>query len=278
MTEDEQPTEAAGGQPDAVPDAPVDPVGTQVDPSDAPAPRPDPYAQFGNPLHDTWGTKSPPVEPPAPVVPPVKSRKSSRAAKTGKRSSALPWVLTVVVIGALAAAGWLLRDSLADAWDWVTDRVADGSDPTTTTSADEAINEAVENQTAEFENWLDTRTNDVELLGQGTLEISAALVRVGESATSTAGTDPTVLRSALDPLRSSILAKTSFLNGAPTSPVRNDFVNGMLVSVDSINATTAALDSGVPAELDRAGDRLVDSGEELERLCRLYESSAGKLC
>lgn len=77
-----------------------------------PAARPDPYAQFGNPLHDTWGDVTPVVRPTHPKP------------HTARRKR--PWatrILVVLVLVVLAGAAWINRTWLDETWDSVYDQV-----------------------------------------------------------------------------------------------------------------------------------------------------------
>lgn len=79
-----------------------------------PESRPDPYAQFGNPLHDTWGDVTPVVRPQQP------------AQHTARRKR--PWigrVLVALILLALAGTAWVNRTWLDDKWDSVYEQVED---------------------------------------------------------------------------------------------------------------------------------------------------------
>lgn len=89
----------------------------QAAPSPQPAARPDPYAQFGNPLHDTWGDVAPVVRPPHPEP------------HTARRKR--PWatrILVVLVLVVLAGAAWINRTWLDETWDSLYDQVEEWTD------------------------------------------------------------------------------------------------------------------------------------------------------
>ncbi len=115
-------------------DVAVPPAAVAPHPSPSPTPRvvpaaaaaslphrPDPYAQIGNPLHDTWASQPDPVA--------ATKDLTVRRNRTGS-----PWFarsLKLVVIVALAGGAWIAREPIGDAASAAWDRINEiaGDDP-----------------------------------------------------------------------------------------------------------------------------------------------------
>ncbi len=279
MTEQNPPE--SGDQPNWAPPSGAPPEPDR-DPT-APAPRPDPYAQFGNPLNDTWGTQPQPA-------PPIRAQSATLVQPRKKMSRASRWGIAIVLLALLAALGWLFREPIGDAWDWVyrqaDDLVSDSADSdqgaagTSTPPASEpgSFESAAEAEADSFAQWKADNAAELDRLGETARDSAAEMVDLGESAANTGAVDPTAYRTALLALKGSTLELVGLLNTAPESAIRNDFVSILLVEVDGINQMVAAVDSGSSTDADAAAKRLTDAGTELERLCRQYGSSAAGLC
>lgn len=283
MTDQQQQDEPASGS------APSD---------DRPAPRPDPYAQFGNPLNDTWGTNAAPT-----TTAPSTGRVTTRRRR--------PWVKRAAIAAAviaLAVVVWLAREPLADAWDRVYDALSDalgadtdsGSSPAepgaSTTAADgsgspgsgepgsdaatvderfEALEKAREEA---FATWLDD--ND-EVLGEAADAIHATDDRMSalqEALDSGAPVEIGAHRQLMRERLGAALGVARVLDTAPSAKVPDGFMTLMLLQADEANQMIDAIDRNDDASFRAAAGRLSSARSEVGRLCNQYDDAPDALC
>jgi hypothetical protein len=254
-------------------------------PTGVPAPRPDPYAQFGNPLHDTWGTP-PPTSSTGPPQP--------RLSKARKKRPALRWAVTVAVLVLVAVVGWLARDSISDAWGWVYDRASemtgdDGStepvnteanktDPSTSSPGQDAWAEATAAEDRAFDDWMKANQAELNSVVENGEIASRRMMSFAEEASSGGTVDHAEYRAVLVELRDSTLRATQILDTAPQSSIRDDFVTILLLSVNEMNQLITASDERDDAGVQAASMRLQPIANETLRLCRQYGARAKALC
>lgn len=111
----------AAAEPDGDPGQPATPrtaatQGSHAPPTgpNQPAPRRDPYAQFGNPLHSNWG--QPVTQQPRAAVQPTPTHSRRKR----------PWLtrtVVLLVVSGVAVAAWLGRSWLDERWDSFYDTV-----------------------------------------------------------------------------------------------------------------------------------------------------------
>lgn len=250
----------------------------------APAPRPDPYAQFGNPLHDTWGTAQ---------AQPSASPHAGGAQTVRRKRPALKWAITAGIVTLLAVAGWFARDAIIDAWDRVYDKAADlssddgetdqvpGGGPDSTTipqSTDERLTELEAANDAAFDDWMELNG---EALSAAVDRIDAAeadMAVVHQAVGSDDVIDLSVHRGAMVESRDATLAAVQLLDPAPESAVRNDFVTVLLLGVDTTGRMIAATDAQDQAGVRAASLAFQRVGSETMRLCGQYGNRAAALC
>ncbi len=280
MEEDATPSQSAGG-----PDAGSTPSGLPVPspgaPGTPPTPRRDPYADFGNPLHDTWGTRT--TQSPGPVPP-------AHVGKQRKKRPGVRWAVTILVIALLAIAGWFARGAIGDAWDRVYDKAANvtgdsdnAPDPTAPatqpTGLDpEDVARAADANDAAFDDWMDANEDTVTAASDRVAAASGSVQAMVTGTSSGEAVGQAGYRASLVELRDSILGEVNALNDAPPSAVRDDFVRILLVQMNQTNRLIEASDAGDPAGVETATRDLQSAGAETLRLCRQYGDRARALC
>lgn len=259
---------------------PATPDGTWSPPTGAPAPRPDPYAQFGNPLHDTWGKPS--AETSAGIPP-------AQIGKARKDRPGLRWAIVASVLVLLVLGGWLVRDTIVDGWDWVYDKASElsgdnnntGSGDTGDTAASpdaDPLADATAADDRAFDDWMAANRQQMATAVDDIETTSMRMMTLGQEVTSGGTIDPAEYRGALVEVRDSVLRSTQILDAAPKSAIRDDFVTVMLMQVNELNQMIAAVDSGDGASLQAASLRLARASDETIRLCRQHGARARTFC
>lgn len=266
------------------PEAEDNPAEGWSPPTGAPAPRPDPYAQFGNPLHDTWGTS----EARPSVVP-----QEARARKVHRLRPALRRVITAGIVALLAVGGWYARDTIIDAWDRVYDKASDlsggdgdtgdvagGSESTTTTteSTDERMAEMEAISDEAFDDWMGTNSGVLSAAVHRIDAVSAEMEVLNQQLGSNGIIDLNAYRGAMVESRDATVAAAQILDAAPDSAIRHDFVTVLLLQANATGLMIAASDAQEEAGLRAASERLQRVSAETRRLCRQHGARAKALC
>lgn len=275
--------EGEGGMSEQEPRATPD--GAWAPPTGAPAPRPDPYAQFGNPLHDTWGKPSAQTSADPPPARVGKARKQ----RPGLRRAIAATVLVLLVIG-----GWFARDTLVDTWDKVYDKASDlsgddgdtddsaagGSDTTatTTTDTDERLAELEAANDEAFNDWIDANRDELAGAVNRIDAVSADMVALNQAVASDDIIDLSVHRGTMVESRDATVAAVQVLDAAPESAIRNDLVTVLLLQASETGQMITASDAQDGPGVRAASLRFQRAGAETMRLCRQYGNRAGALC
>lgn len=255
------------------PEPTTPPEGEWAPPTGPPAPRPDPYAQFGNPLHDTWGTSQHQTPD---------GHRPTRVLRSRPDRPAVRWALTAALVGLVALGAWVARDAIGDGWDWVYDRASEfsgddagGGDtpgsgaPVTSTTpvGDEA-----------FDEWVDSNSDALDAAVERIEATESAMATLSTEADSADPTGAAPRRAAIVEFRDATLGAVQALRGAPAAGIRDDFITVLLLQVDEANQLIAASDAGNAAAVRAAALRLERAQSEAQRLCRQHGGRAGSVC
>lgn len=256
-------------------------VGDWAPPTGAPAPRPDPYARFGNPLHDTWGTST---------VHPAEEPRTVKSRKAWRKRSHLGWAIAAGVVAVVAVGGWLARDEVVDTWNRVYDKAAEvaggdatddaDSDATATTarSVDERLAEVEAAKDEAFKDWMRANREELSAAVDRMDSLNAEMVVVHQAVGSGGTLDLNERRGAIAEAHDATLATARMLDAAPESAIRNDFVTVLLLQAGESGHMIEAIDAKDTADLRTASQRLQRVSAEITRLCRQYGDEAGALC
>lgn len=257
---------------------PPDSAGDAPTPTGPPSPRPDPYAQFGNPLHTSWGVEQPRRPPsPATVI--------SAAPARRRRSGVGRLLLAVVLVGAVVGGIWLAREPLGDLLDDVLGATegdgSGGSEPgsgSTVTSEEDTFAEVLAAREESFDAWLSDQGEQLEGTAAEIDRSASDLVGLAGTVVDGSAATAPVARSTADRLEALLLANLQVLDTAPASPTRDGFVRVRLIQLDALSSAASALDSGDLTALAAATTRLESATAETARLCRQHGDRVAALC
>lgn len=250
-------------------------------PTGAPAPRPDPYAQYGNPLHDTWGSSHThtPAEP-----------QTTGAHKMTRDGSHLKPAIVVAALVVLAVLGWLARDTLVDAWDRVYDKVADvsGDDGTggagssssapTTASVDDRMAEIEAVRDEAFDDWMRDQRKELSAAMERVASAEDEMVQLDQVLDAGGTVDLDEYRAAMVESRDATVAAAEILDDGPESVMRTDFLTVLLLQAGEAGKMVAAADAQDTSAARAASQHLARVRAETTRLCRQHGRKAGVLC
>lgn len=257
-------------------------VGAWAPPTGAPAPRPDPYARFGNPLHDTWGTST---------VRPAEAPRAVKAPKAWRKRPLLRWAVAAGVLAVVAVGGWLNRDKVVDTWNRVYDKAAEvtgdeaatddaGSDAAaaTTKSVDERLAEVEAAKDEAFDDWMRANRDELSAAVDRMDSLNGEMVVIHQALDAGGTPDLNERRGAIAEAHDATLATAQLLDTAPESAIRNDFVTVLLLQAGESGKMIEAVDAKDTAGARTASQRLQRVSAEVTRLCRQYGDEAAALC